>query len=360
MLYALTALALAQDLPTEAEVQTWSADQYTLWFLENHHVGGYAEDGRLLQASLSPDPQLASSALEARIGHAQQRLEQAQAMPPYQDDDRLRQGAILFWSAVLAAEPVHAELDQLVRQAEVRAEDLARAEELAVQRHELWDAAMAEMVPRMHAFNEIWQPEASSLGALDPRPELNATKPEGSRLATAEYLSFALRYQDQLLAHRHRYGVHLADFSSTMHVVNVDQPAQLALVRAELLEDLEEARALEPWQGDAGLRDALVELGEALLLVLDGPYVELLPLLDPPSPFGKRRREAKMSEVAARIGHEMTLAYTAFDAEAEAFAQRWHLEDYLSWQEAFFGERRAPPAPSASCERHTPTPPGRR
>ena len=133
------------------------------------------------------------------------------------------------------------------------------------------------------------------------------------------------RYHEELVGRRSAYVTRIEGFTETMYLAGVDQPASLARARADLLEQTDSARQLPPWEEDASLKEALVLLGESLVSTLDGPFLELLPLLDPPSPFGARRRAQKLRDLSERMGLELGASLDRFDAEALAFSERWGL-----------------------------------
>jgi hypothetical protein len=119
--------------------------------------------------------------------------------------------------------------------------------------------------------------------------------------------------------------------------VSATEPAAAEKARAEALHgvtrEVAVARAMEDWQGDADLRDALVACGKRLEDLLGHEFAEYSALARKKG--GLTKKEMARADKLIRAGNEGIDAVSRDLAAAQQrFRDRWGITALLAWQAA--------------------------
>ncbi len=280
----------------------------------------------------------------AALGETREELAEIEPRP---DDQGLLAAAIAMYAV---AEQIFAEslpeAFELFSRERVRNADLARLE--AVMRHveDAPRAAYARLSAAYRAYLEArgWRVDPAREAPEEP-PEPSFTAPgippPGSRLSGETHVGFAIRYRNEVLELRSTY---VSSANRLMSAMGADG-ASLEAARKQELEQVRAVLALvqklEPWQGDATLRDGLLACGHRLERTLEKPVRTLAKAIA--KGFTSQKQVDAANASIREIDAAVSAAIEQADAADRAFAARWAFDAYEAWQKAHPEE--APRAP---------------
>lgn len=338
-LLLLTLLAGNPPDPAPAMVNTkgWTAAQYNDALVDDFYAGFVQMQQNILAVGALQDQAAFDAGLAQLQADAQAALTRVSLYPGFKGDTSLRDamGSSFLW-ARQQTQSTLPELFALYQAPEVHNADLARAETLVVTliaggkaQDELVMAKQREFAKKNGYIlvmpDESPFPEVASFTA-------EGMPPAGSVLSGQVHMSFVLRYHNALSDRQTQMVGEVNRFFDATHGDLGQLPAARERALAAVRGHLVVFRATEDWQGDAGLRDALVRLGEDLEKALSGPFAEYVALV---SKVSLTKKEAnKANELADQGNAAVQAAFGRFNPEYDAFRARWHFAEYEAWAAA--------------------------
>lgn len=201
--------------------------------------------------------------------------------------------------------------------------------------------------------------ETPPVDAGPPDFEAPGIPPPGSKLPGQLHVSFAMRYRNDAIDLQNV----LSSSASAMAGASSELPDELEAVRKDQLAEIRDVRKraeqLEPWQGDATLRDGLVAMAKELERSLAGPAREFAKLLH--KGIESERDVKRANALVEELNAANRAAHDQFASGDARFQARWMPPSYAGWRKAQEereeSERAAPPATPPHEERPRPAPP---
>lgn len=332
-------------------------------YLEALRESGEAANARMERAQqeladLPPVARFEAFRIEGLAALRDTREELAEIEPRPDDQGLLAAAIAMYAVAEQIFEESLPEAFELLTRERVRNADLARLEALTRHIEDAPGAAHAKLMTAYRAFlaSKGWRTvPAREAAAEPPEPAFTAPgiPPPGSRLDGDTHVAFAIRYRNEVLELRSTY---VSSANRLMGAMGADG-ATLEATRKQELEQVRSVLALvqklEPWQGDATLREGLLACGRDFERTLERPVRAFAKAV------GKGFTSQKQVDAANALIREIEGAVNAAigkaDAADRAFAERWAFEAYDAWRKA--QPKEAPSAPRRdSGEDDEPTP----
>lgn len=318
-------------------IKGWDAAQYNDALVDDLYGGFLQLQQNILAVGALQDQASFDAGLLQLQADAQAALTRISLYPAYKGDTGLRDaiGSSFLWARQQTVSTLP-ELFALYQAPEVHNADLARAETLVTTLIVSGKAQDENVMAKQREFAKkngyiLVVPDETPFPAL-PSFTAPGIPPEGSVLSGQVHMSFVLRYHNALSDRQTQMVGEVNTFFDATHgdlgqLAGARERA-LAAVRGHLVV----FRATEDWQGDAGLRDALVRLGEDLEKALSGPFAEYVGLV---SKVSLSKKEAnKANELAGQGNADVQAAFDRFNPLYDAFRVRWHFAEYEAWAAA--------------------------
>jgi hypothetical protein len=202
-------------------------------------------------------------------------------------------------------------------------------------------------------------PEPPPVDAGPPDFAAPGIPPAGSLLPGQVHVSFAVRYRNEAIDLQN---VLSSSANAVVGALN-ELPSELEAVRKEQLGEVrsirKRAEQMEPWQGDATLRDGLVAMAKQLEGSLGGPVRDFAKLLK--NGIESQRDADRANALVGEMNEAIRAAHEQFHAVDERFEARWMPPSFAAWQkdrdDREAHERAAPPPPKPHDDRPRPPPP---
>jgi hypothetical protein len=242
---------------------------------------------------------------------------------------------------------------ELLSKERVKNADLARLE--AVMAH-IEDApreghARVTAAYRAYAKANGWRFRESAPDEDEPdEPPFTAPgiPPAGSRLGGDVHVGFAIRYRNEALD---LHNMLTSSANRLVQAMNADG-ASIEAARKQELEQVRSVRALaeglEPWQGDATLRDGLVACARGLERALTKPVRAFGKAVA--KGFSSQKQVDAANALIAEINQAVDAAMKRSEEAEARFRARWAFDAYDAWSEARAEHKRERGAPRPKRE----------
>jgi len=321
--------------PTAAEVKSWSSVQYMDHLVTIARRTASSVVALADNLPMTDDPAQIQAFLQrgAEVIHSGRAA--SAAVPPYKGDATLRDALVSFYDTVLM-EILHAskQLVETVFQPRVTDATYSEAEALVRRIDDIEAKALTTLESAQQDFAK-----AHRIRLVDPGPgpqpqpvptfSAPGVPPDGSALDANLHMLLTVTYHNQVVAHQERI---VGAWDGLMQATAGDD-AGVEPARLKALEQVRTARAAaaaeEAWRGDAGAREAVVELGDTMLVLLDGPAAEYAAIRA--KGLTTRKRVDLANAAAGRAEQGAHDAINRFVSGVEAFQNRHQLGAYNAW-----------------------------
>lgn len=325
--------AWAADPLPPVDIRAWTVARYNDHLVETakRHVLRFIETGARFGAL---DTDEAFEAYRAELSRqTRESTAQVVAVPPWHGDAAFRDALLesLDWVQD-TVDRIYPEIWALAGKEEVTNADLARLEALYGEIHEAGARVQARVEEAQRAFAQ------RNRARLVPEPPIQWPQvpefvaprlpPPGSRVPGATHVAFAIRYHNQVLATRER----LVDAMNTFFRADPPERRDAHARALELLQaERERVAAVEDWQGDPGLADALRGYAAAVDTALSRSAPVLLEIA---KKNGKIAPDsvAPYNRLVESMNRALGDADEAFRRAEDAFRSQWYFDDYEEWR----------------------------
>jgi len=280
------------------------------------------------------DEQVFDGGLQHVVANINAAVAQFEAMPGWRGDTALRDTLVEYWSAIAQHLRVTVpELREISLIEAVTDADLARTEALSRQLDATDAKYQEEMEEVQAAFavrnNLLLLPAPPTADVWTSTFTAPGVPPAGSSLDGEDYVSFPVRYNNHLTdRHAAMLGQLEGFFEATQGDPGLMEEALVDAV-ANIERELAEIAAIEPWQGDASLRDGLIVQGEVFRGLLNESYSEYTALMT------KRRlkaaEQARVDELIEEGTEILERSLSDFDVVQVAYQERWGVAAWNVW-----------------------------